>query len=59
MSDFWNFNISTREHSVELKFSGYPTYKQACLWAKSQLGIPSFDLWVYTMPEAKIPVKCL
>jgi hypothetical protein len=24
---FWNFNTSTREHYVELKFSEYPTDK--------------------------------
>jgi hypothetical protein len=56
---FSNVNISRREHSVELKFLGYSTYKQKMPAAKSQLGIPSFDLLVYTTPEAKISVKCL
>jgi hypothetical protein len=26
-SGFWNFDISRREPSAELKFSGYPTYQ--------------------------------
>ncbi len=58
-SVFWDLNISGRKHSSKLKFSGYSIDKQSCMWAKSQVEMPSFDFLVRTMPYAKIPVKWL
>ena len=59
MSDFRNFNISRRKRCFQLKFSGHSTHQYISLWAKSQVEIPPFDLSVYTIPQAKTPVKCL
>ncbi len=47
------------KHFFELKFSGHSRYKQTYLWAKFQVEIPTFDLLVYTMLQAKIPVNWL
>ncbi len=56
---FWKFNISWREHSLQLKFLKYSNHKYSYLWAKCQLEITSFDLLVHTELQPKILLKSL